>query len=751
MTVIGARGPGHGPAGTSDGGPAAGPAAFPTDALDALFRPASIAVVGASQDPDRIGGRPVRYLLEAGFPGEIHGVNPKYDTVQGVPCVPEISRLPHGIDLYVLAVPARAVPSALEEVGRAGGRAAIVFGGGFAEAGSEGRRLQQELVATAARHRLPVVGPNCLGVCSFPHRTFATLSTSMETALHTPPGRVALVSQSGGFATNLATETVPYGARFSHLVTTGNEAVVQFGDYLRHLAADPGTDAVVGYVEGVGDGARLTAGLAAMRDAGKPVSLMHVGRSARGAAAVGAHTALMSDSTAAVDAALRRYGVRRLDTFRDMMAAVLGHSVPRADRGLAVATISGGTAVYIVDACASLGIDLAVLHEDTVAALREIVPPYGSVRNPVDLTAQVVNDFSSLRRSMQVLTDDPSTGNVLLFLGGHEAEAERIIGALRELRATGEGRVWLSWLGVSERARAAAREAGVRTYADPVDCLHVLAAARAPAVARDLAATADRATGRTATAAGDAAPKPATAPTGSAGAAAPAKPDEPAESVEFVATADGGRALDEWQGMRLLEAAGVAVPRRWSVEGEADLERVARQATFPCVAKLLRPHLAHRSAQGAVRTGLSSPHDLHDAWRELRKRHGARRVLVAEQATARAELIVGVLRDRAFGLRAVLGSGGVRANDLDDHTTLVPPFTPTYVRTELARLRIWTELAATPLGQQGVATGVTAVLDALDGIMRRHPALTEFETNPLLVTDDGLLAVDALGSAQGEE
>jgi acetyltransferase len=701
--------------------------------LDAIFRPARIAVVGASDNPDRIGGRPICYLRAGGYSGELFGVNPKYDSVQGVPCVPDVSRLPEGIDLFVLAVPAASVIPTLDAVGKVGGRSAIVYGGGFAEAGARGRQRQRDLIEVAARHDLPVVGPNCLGVVSFAQRNYVTLSTSIAPLVGTVAGRVALVSQSGGFASNVAVEAAAHGARFSHLATTGNEAVLQFGDYLCYLAEDEQTDAVVGYIEGVRNGTRFTEGLAAMADAGKPVSLLHVGRSSRGAAAVGAHTALMSDATASVDAALRRYGVHRLTTFDDMVATVVGQSTEVADGGLVVATISGGTAVYIVDTCEALGIELAELPDPTVRTLAGIIPSYGSAHNPVDLTAQVVNDLSSLAASVRVLAAEPAAGNVLLFLGGYESAAREIIEALTAIPATAEGRVWLSWLGVSEQARSAARQAGIRTYADPVGALRTLAVShRASRPHRiEVSQRAERPTD-------------------------PFEPDDtpdmeqPAaeDPRQYLRLEDGRIAVDEWYGLQLLDSEGVATPRRWLLDGERSFEQVAEHVQFPCVLKMLRPHLAHRSAQGAVVTNITELASLRAGWQMLRARHGATRALVAEQHTARAELIVGVLRDPAFGMRAVLGSGGVWANELADHSTLVPPFTQAYVRGELARLRASATVSTPELPMDRVAEELTTVVTALRTILRAHPDLTEFEINPVLVTETGLVAVDALGTGR---
>ncbi|MGI8485321.1 MAG: CoA-binding protein, partial [Thermomicrobiales bacterium] len=550
---------------------------FTPRALRPLFRPASIAVVGASNDPSRIGGRPLEYLGRVGYTGEVIGINPKYSTVQGYRCIPSIAEAPEGIDLYVLAIPAAGVPGAVTALGRRGGQAAIVFSGGFSEIGSAGEQLQRELRKCASKYGLPVLGPNCLGMVSFHDAIPATFSSSLRSLPSLDAGRVAIVSQSGGFAANLAVEAAVHGARFSYMLATGNEAVVDIGDVFTFLAADENTDAVVGYLEGVRDGSSLAFGLSQLQMAGKRVSLLKVGHSLLGAAAVGGHTALMSGADDSIDACFRRYGVTRLHTFDEMVDVAVAGSrsqTAKASGKLAVATISGGTAVYILDACEEFDVPLAQLSASTYEALEAILPTFARVGNPVDLTAQVINDPSTLIGSLELLSEDTSVGEILFFLGGQDDAADALLSALRQVRAVKEGRLSLAWLGVSERRRMQARDAGIKTYADPVRFLRTLSSATTSPTG--LAERSDDIACVSSTEQGVATSNPR-------------RMHSELSHDDFVTSPGGVLALDEWHGMTLLAEAGVQVPRQWQWNVGGAERPVPPSVAFPCVAKLLQP------------------------------------------------------------------------------------------------------------------------------------------------------------------
>ena len=696
--------------------------------VHAILAPKSIAIVGASDDPTRIGGRPVRILRERGYPGRVFPINPKYETVQELPCYPDIASLPEQVELFIIALPAAVAVEMVEQAGRHGARAVVLFSGGFAEIGEEGVALQRRLSRIVDQYNLALLGPNALGAASFTHRAYATFATALETLPdEIEPGRIALVSQSGGFAFNLFTESYWAGARFSHVISSGNEAGLTFADYLTYLAADPSTDAVIGYLEGVSDGERFRDALEKLRQSGKSLFVIKSGASARGSAGVASHTAQLSGDDSAFDAIFRRHGVTRLRTLDEAVDVARVWSGHAATGGIAVATNSGGTAVYLADACERHGVPFAPLTNRTRERLERALPPFASYANPIDITAQIINDRSLLSTTLKILDEDETVGLQLLFLGSMEYLADEFIEQLLSLRPSLQKPLFVCWGGVGDRTRARAAEQGLPICADPARVLRGLGLIRtADAALRS-------APGSAATIGGDATVKLLS------------------HGIEARRVAGGRLALDEWQTMELLEQRGVRAPRRGLAHSADEAVAAAQQVGYPCVLKLLEPLLAHRALAGAVVTGIADERSMRAAFEKLRHEHAAERCLIAEQLTGDVELIAGVLADATFGTRAVLGVGGVWVNVVEDVQTLVPPYDEAYVADVLARLKLAGQLYSSELAPNRLAAEVAALLRALAStIEASNGAITEIECNPVLVTKAGAIMLDALAFVDPE-
>jgi acetate---CoA ligase (ADP-forming) len=701
--------------------------------LERLFRPATIAVVGASDRPGRIGGRPLAFARKLAYPGRVFGVNPHYTEVQGFPCVPRISDLPPGIDLFVLAIPAPAIPQALAELGSSGGGAAVIFSGGFAESSENGAELQAQLLSVAERFSIPVIGPNCVGFVSFHDRVPATFTGLLQPDTLPAPGGVAILSQSGGMGSNTAYEASLLGASLSHFITTGNEVVVEFGDVLRFLAADDSTHSVVGYIEGIRSSDRFVEGLRAMEAAGKRLALLKAGRSPRAARAVQGHTALMSGSDDAYEACLRRFGVHRLSSLEEMIDVVVATSrwpVETVSPGhLALATISGGAAIYMLDECERAGVQLANFSESTKTELNIALPSFTLVSNPLDLTAQVVNDVGLLRRALSILVADPSVGDVLFFCGGMEESADEIIAAVNSVPAPGSGRISIAWLGVSENCRIKARRAGIPTYGDPARFIRGYAHARElrPSVTHE--------------------ETDGSGPGAASGTTLTPRLRASQLTVADFVPVDGGLVVGEWTAMQLLAGVGVRVPKSALIPLD-DKVRLPAELGYPCVVKVHEPLMVHRSMHGGVVTGIRDAHQLREVCDKLRKKLGASSVLVAEQIEEGPELIVGLFADDVFGQRAVIGAGGVLANELDDNVTLIPPFTASSLVRELARLRLIRHLLRNRSDLESLGTDLSLLLEQLAAVLDAEPLLQQIECNPVVVHSHALVAVDALGTGE---
>lgn len=688
-----------------------------------LLKPKSIAVVGASDDAARIGGRPLRILADRGYEGDVYAVNPKYRTAQGIPCYPDIPSLPAGPELYVVALPAESAVTALEAAGRRGAKAAVVFSGGFAEIGPHGRMLQSRLRAIADEYGIALAGPNCLGMASFRTRSYATFATALETLPEIPPGDVALVAQSGGFAFNLFTESFWAGARFSHVIATGNEAGLCFADYLDYLADDAETAAVIGYLEGVFDGNRFTQALEHLRRAGKPTFLLKAGSSERGGIAVVSHTAQMSGDDAAFGAAFERHGVTRLTTIDEAVNVARALSLASPATGVGVATNSGGAAVYLSDICDRQGICLPRLSSSTKQRLAAVLPGFAGLDNPIDMTAQVINDRSLVARTIEALDADESVDLVLVFLGSMQYLSSELIETLAKCHGGLHKPLLISWCGVSETVRIAVADAGLAVCADPARALAGFGAVRA---ARDALGS---------------------APGSSIGRELGTTYAELQWPDELkTRPAEGGRpVLDEWQTMQLLDQLELPTPRRGIARSSDEAVEIGAVTGYPCVLKLLDPFLPHRARVGAVRTNLESESALRAAFGDLRAKHKARLVLVAEQVPAATELLAGVLHDPTFGTRAVIGFGGIWANEVNDARTLVPPYREDYVRHALSQLRLAQRFVAAGVGLTSLSEQVAPLLRALAAVVSDSAgSVTEVECNPVLVRPEGAIIVDAL-------
>jgi len=387
-----------------------------TDGLAALLDPRSVAVIGASDDPTRIGGRPVSYLVRAGYSGAIWPVNPNRETVQGLRAYRSVADLPEPPDSCIVAVAAPLVLETIEACAERGVRSAIILSSGFAEAGDEGKAAQARITEIARRSGMRVVGPNTLGV--FNART-KWMGTFASTILYGIPeaGPISIASQSGAVGSELFNLLRRHGLGTGVWVTTGNEADVDLADAVAYLADDPDTRTIVVYAEGARNGPAMRDALTRTSEAGKPVLFLKSGRSPVGAAAVEAHTAADAGSDAVYEGVFRQLGVVRVANAEELVDAayVVTRAPLPAGRNLLILSISGGAGVQMADAAEDLGL---VVPSPSAAAQEELkaLLPFAGVRNPVDVTAQVFNDIGLIGRYLRILLDDGRYDSVALFL-----------------------------------------------------------------------------------------------------------------------------------------------------------------------------------------------------------------------------------------------------------------------------------------------------------------------------------------------
>src|ERR1700686_1293078 len=383
--------------------------------LTPLLAPGSVAIFGASTDPPRISGRSLRYSREAGYTGGLYPINPTRDTVQGLTAYPDLASVPGGVECAVIAVPANLAIESMEACVAKGVKGVVMFTAGFAEIGADGRAMQERITRIARDSGIRLCGPNCLGLFNMRTGHTATFSSFLEEG-PTPAGPLGMVTQSGAFGTHLLALSARRGISVGVWLSTGNEADVSVADGISFLADDPDTTAIACYVEQIKDGAQFAAAVARARANGKPVIAMKVGGSTIGAAAAASHTASLAGSDAVYDAALRQLGVERAKTPADLVETAYACTrgrLPRSRR-LAVVTMSGGAGVLMADAAEEGGLELTPLAEESQKEVISWVP-FAAARNPVDVTAQVLNDPSILEKGFDLMTAKENFPTVVGF------------------------------------------------------------------------------------------------------------------------------------------------------------------------------------------------------------------------------------------------------------------------------------------------------------------------------------------------
>jgi acyl-CoA synthetase (NDP forming) len=685
--------------------------------LAALLAPRSVAIFGASNDPTRISGRSLRYFREAGFKGGLYPINPTRDTVQGLKAYPDIAAVPGAVDCAVIAVPANLAVEAMEACVTKGVKGVVMFTAGFAEIGAEGRAMQQRITEIARDGGIRLCGPNCLGLFNMRIGHTPTFSSFLEEG-PTPAGPLGMITQSGAFGTHLLALTARRGIQVGVWMSTGNEADVAVADGISFLADDPDTTAIACYVEAIKDGELFAAAVRRARENGKPVIAMKVGGSTIGAAAAASHTASLAGSDAVYDAALRQLGVERAKTPEDMVEiayACTRGRLPKSRR-LAVVTMSGGAGVLMADASEEEGLELTPLAEDSQKQVLEWVP-FAAPRNPVDVTAQALNDPTILDKSFDLLLGKekfPSMVGFFTTWASSPQMAEPLFKSVTGAVARyPESYFALSAIASPEMQRRY-EAAGVGLYEDPWRAVQAIAAAT-------------RCAERLNAAPYPVPPVPAMAPL-------PAGP------------------FTEHDAKRILAEAGVPILEEVMATSAAEAAAASRLGER-LVLKIVSPEITHKTEVGGVMLDVPAA-EAGAAFDALMARVRARApqarldgVLISPMLKGGTEMILGVQNDPVFGPVVMLGLGGIFVEVLRDVTFRIAPFGLEEGRAMIAELRG----AAILRGARGQPP---ADLDALAATLSKlslfaaaqKDRLASIDVNPLLVRPQGqgVAALDAL-------
>ncbi|WP_354682603.1 acetate--CoA ligase family protein [Cupriavidus necator] len=710
--------------------------------LNSLLYPRSIAVVGASTQPDKVGGMPIRLLRELGYEGRLYPVNPSAAEVQGLRAYGSLSDIGEPVDLAIVAVPASASQDVMAQLAGNGTRAAVVFTSGFAEAGEAGVRMQDMLARSAQEAGVTLLGPNCLGAMNLRERMFATFSPIPLSGVP-PVGEVGLVSQSGAFGAYAYALAREAGLGLSHWVTTGNEAGLQVADVIAWLANDPNTRVILAYIEGCRDGARLRQALDAARAAGKPVVITKVGTTAAGARSAQSHTASLTGEDAVYQAVFDAYGVHRAHTLEAFFR--LGYVLSRGRRPalwhcpedldasavtpLAVVTVSGGVGIMMADRAEELGLPLPPMPEAEAEALRTAIP-FASTANPIDVTGQVVAQPRVFMDAIAGVARSGAYGCVAAFLAGG-ANAPRLWPELQQTVAM-----------LSDEPNAAPLLlAGIvdddkRAWLEARGCLVF----REPAHAVEAAATLAR----------------AAAMEGASGAGTPPLPTPVMHAGMLRDLTPAARALSEYEAMRLLADAEVPVAPHGLAQDADEAVRIAERLGYPVAVKLCSREILHKSDVGGVALNLADAQAVRAAFARMEAaaaRAGTENgapvpfegVLVARMVRGWGEVMVGVRRDPVFGLVALAGIGGTAVEIFRQTACGLAPLSRERARAMLRESRV----AALCEGHRGnPAADLDAAAQVLASVSQLAanlgPRLDTLEINPFIVTAQGLVAADAV-------
>ena len=391
---------------------------FDLHSLAALFRPASIAIIGASSDASKLGSIPLIHMKTSGFKGSIYPINPRSAVVQDVPAFPNLAAVPGPVDLAIIAVPEAHALAAMRDCAAKGVRAVVMFTSGFAEVSEAGERAQADIKTLAHTAGMRLLGPNCMGLINFSNGLVATFHMAFGPTL-APKGRVGLISQSGAFGGLAYQVAQDRSLGYSLILTTGNEGDVDVADGIAYLADDDATGVIMLYLEGCRDGAKLAQALARARARRKPVVALKVGRTEAGIAAVASHTAALAGTDEIFDAMFRQFGVYRANTMEELFdigyAAAQARALPVNDR-VGIVTVSGGVGVLMADAAAARGLEVTEAPPRLQDKIRAMVP-FAGARNPVDVTGQIVSDMGILERALEMVTGDGTYASVAAFVG----------------------------------------------------------------------------------------------------------------------------------------------------------------------------------------------------------------------------------------------------------------------------------------------------------------------------------------------
>ncbi len=694
--------------------------------LDSIFRPRSVAVIGATEAEGSVGRTIFENLRATPFGGPVFPVNPKRTSVRGVKALPSVMAIDGPVDLAVIAVPAAKVPAIVAECIQAGATGAIIISAGFRETGPAGRELERQ-VTEVAHGKMRIIGPNCLGVMNPITGLNATFASAVAL-----PGSVGFISQSGALCTAILDWSLKENVGFSAFVSTGAMLDVGWGDLIRYLGLDPHTKSIVVYMESIGDAASF---LAAAREVAnhKPIIVIKAGRTEAAAKAATSHTGAMSGSDEVLDVAFRRSGVLRVNSIAELfyMAEVLSNQPRTKGSRLTILTNAGGPGVLATDALIASGGTLAHLSPSAIEHLNAALPSQWSHGNPIDVLGDA--DPERFARAFQIAAEDPNSDGILAIVTPQAmTDPTRFAASVAPIAKLSGKPILASWMGGGSVAGGVEllHKAGIPTFPYPDT------AARIFEYMSQYSANLDRLH--------EVPCLPSDAECGA--------PDRKTAGRIIQSALDARRTLlTELESKNVLSAYCIpSIPTDFAAN-ENDAVRLAELIRFPVVLKLHSQSITHKSDIGGVRLNLKNDADVLRAFRAIRESAGHAGpghflgVTVQPMCDLRSgyEVILGSSVDDQFGPVLLFGWGGEFVEVLGDRSLALPPLNEKLARQTIERTRVFSALKGVRGRKPANFTKLEQIMVRFSQLVAEQPRIKEIEINPLLVSSVEVLALDA--------
>jgi acetyltransferase len=690
--------------------------------LEAFFKPRSIAVVGASREPKKVGHKIFRNLVDSGFQGSLYPINPKAEDLIGFKCYPSVTEVPDDVDLAVIAVPAKIVPIVAEQCGVKGVRGIVVISAGFSETGREGTLLERKLLAVCREHDMRLQGPNCLGIINTPSRMNASFAVANPSS-----GNVAFVSQSGALGSTILNWALQNDVGFTSFVSLGNESDLNAADFLEALAEDEQTRAIGLYIEGVKEGDRFIE-VARRLTRKKPITVLKAGTTDIGIRAVSSHTGSLAGSDTAFSAAFRKMGVLRVNTLEELFDLVLAFEDQPSPRGrnVLIITNGGGPGILTADACEKRGLDLPLLENEIREELRKSLPPHASLNNPVDILGDA--DESRYKLALEAgLKSRKIDGIIVILTPQAMTPAEKVAEVIVETRRSSEKPIIAAFMGLDENSVPVKtlQKSNIPNYVFPETAAYVLKRMydyglilRSPSEEPPTLSDVD---------------------------------DNKVRKIIAKARREDRLNLTAEESFQIAEAYGVSVPEARIARSRGEAGRIADSLGYPVVMKVVSPEILHKTDVGGVVLNVDRREQVERNYDLIARKTKASMpqarisgVLVQRMVPQGKEVIAGAVRDIQFGPLIMFGLGGIYVNFLRDVSYRLCPLTRSEAREMIEETKAYTLLR----GVRGEPpSDINSIIDVIlknSQIMCRFEEIVEMEINPLFVygEQEGCAAVD---------